>query len=99
MDDQVYRLPRQTHKNTRRSRLRAYKRAIGEFSSYHSFYLADSPGNLVGHLGVAARIASDTLIFFPGDTYHNCLGHDPGERSISEYVHQAIAAARVVPQD
>ena len=70
-----------------------YERAI-DFFGDGSFYLVDSPGHLAGHLGAAARVAHDSFVFIAGDTCHNRLCYDPGERLISERVHQDIVAAR-----
>jgi glyoxylase-like metal-dependent hydrolase (beta-lactamase superfamily II) len=67
-------------------------RAIDLFGD-GSFYLLDTPGHAVGHLGGLARTTKDTFMFFGGDLCHHGGEIRPSEHlPLPEKVHlQAFA--------
>ena len=59
-----------------------------DFFGDGSFYLLDTPGHAVGHLGGLARTTDDTFMFFGGDLCHHGGEIRPSEHlPIPEKVH------------
>lgn len=73
--------------------LGAFERGLDLFGD-GSFYLADAPGHLAGHLVAFARVAPNTFVLLAGDCCHNRQCYTPGERLVSRENHHDIEAAR-----